>query len=247
MGVARGSAIVGSIAIAFGGEVVAAAPKRERGHGPVVKTTITPTASGDDAHIDWARGLVIAGGIGVADRHAPSPAVARGTARRGAEDAARAAIATALAGVPLATGGTLGDKLADVAVHARIDRAVAAAITLDAEPETDGAWHVMLAVPIETLRSALTGERELPATGDAGATVLVVDNATAAAPGLGWTIRAGGSTFAAPIVWAATPPASAQHAPHVKATSAKAGVIDLGDGAAAAGASAATLFVVVTK
>src|ERR1043165_7863637 len=43
----------------------------------------------DAARVDWAAGLVIAGGTGIADRHAPSPAVALGTSRRGAEDDAR--------------------------------------------------------------------------------------------------------------------------------------------------------------
>ncbi len=40
--------------------------------------------------IDWAAGRVVARGLGLADRQAPNPAVARGPARRTAEEAARA-------------------------------------------------------------------------------------------------------------------------------------------------------------
>src|SRR5438132_5423526 len=64
------------------------------------------------ADVDWGKGLVTAEGVGVADRHAPSPAVARGTSRRGAEDQARRAIAAELGKLPLAAGGKVGDKLA---------------------------------------------------------------------------------------------------------------------------------------
>src|SRR5690349_4314239 len=36
----------------------------------------------DAARVDWAAGRITAGGTGLADRHAPSPAVAPGTSRR---------------------------------------------------------------------------------------------------------------------------------------------------------------------
>src|SRR5262245_48459424 len=119
-----------------------------------------PAAAGaeraaDAARVDWSAGRVIAGGIGIADRHAPSPAVALGTSRRSAEDTARQRIAAALGPVPLAGGGTLADRLGDAAIKARIEAAVEAAITVVAEPETDGSWHVTLAVPLEAIRVAL--------------------------------------------------------------------------------------------
>jgi hypothetical protein len=205
------------------------------------------TPADDAARIDWARGLVIAGGVGIADRHAPSPAVARGTSRRGAEQAARTAIVAALPPLPLAGGGTLADRFADPAIKARVDAAVAQAITLDAEPETDGAWHVVLAVPIEAVRVALDGVRAWPAAGDAGAAVIVVDGAASAVPALGWSVRVGGASLPAAIVFARALPASAKGAPHVKAISAKAGVLELPASPAASSASAATLFVVQTK
>src|SRR5262245_7373588 len=64
------------------------------------------------ARINWAAGWVIAGGTGIADRHAPSPAVALGTSRRGADEAAKRRISAKLGSLPLAAGGTLADKLA---------------------------------------------------------------------------------------------------------------------------------------
>ena len=54
------------------------------------------SAAHAEATVDWARGLVIAEAVGIADRHAPSPAVARGTSRRVAEAFAKKAIATKL-------------------------------------------------------------------------------------------------------------------------------------------------------
>jgi hypothetical protein len=190
-----------------------------------------------DVRIDWARGLVIADAVGVADRHAPNPAVARGTSRRGAEEAAQKQLAAKLDDLPLAGGGKVGDKLTDKAVKARLDRAVEHAIAIAADPETDGAWRVSLAVPMEAVRQAIAGPRVLGG-GDRGPPVIVVEN-VAAKPAVGWTI--GG--HAAPAVWVTEVPAWAKDAPRVKATAAKAGAIDV----AGIDASAATLFVIITK
>jgi hypothetical protein len=189
--------------------------------------------------IDWAKGLVTADGIGIADRHAPNPAVARGTSRRSAEDAARAAIAAKLGELPVAAGGTVATRAKDPAVKARLDDAVAQAIAIDAEPETDGAWRVTMAVPIEAVREALDGPRALPAGGDVGPAVVVVDNAAKAKPAVGWTV---GGQHAA-TVWVSDVPAWAQAAPHVAATKVSGGAIEL----AGTTATAATLFVIVAK
>src|SRR5881396_2317502 len=124
-------------------------------------------AAADDVRVDWASGLVIADGLGIADRHAPSPAVARGTARRPAEDAAKKRLRAHVLDLPLATGGKVGDHVGDAAVKARLDHAIEAAFALAAEPETDGAWHVTMAVPIEAVRQAIAGPRAWPAAGDA--------------------------------------------------------------------------------
>ena len=191
----------------------------------------------DAARVDWAAGRVTAGGTGIADRHAPSPAVALGTSRRSADEAAKRRIAAMLGSLPLASGGTLADKLADRAIQARIDAAVEAAIPLATEPETDGSWHVTLAVPIEAIRLALGEARALPPAGDRGPPVVVVEG-VAARPAIGWTV--GGA--AAATVWVKEVPAWAKDAPRVKARSARAGAID-----ADAPGTAATLYVLVTR
>ena len=178
-----------------------------------------------------------AGGTGIADRHAPSPAVALGTSRRGAEDVARRRIAAKLGSLPLAAGGALADRLADPAVKARVDAAVEAAIPVTAEPETDGSWHVTLAVPLEAIRIALAGPRSLAAAGDRGPPVVVVEG-VAARPAIGWTVA--GVEVA--TVWVREIPAWARDAPRVVARSARAGAID-----AATPGTPATLHVIVAK
>jgi hypothetical protein len=190
----------------------------------------------DAARIDWAAGRVVAGGTGVADRHAPSPAVALGTSRRGAEDLARRRIAGKLGSIPLASGGTLADRLGDAAIKARVDAAVEAAIPIAAEPETDGSWHVTLAVPLEAVRIALGAPRALAPAGDRGPAVVVVDG-VAARPALGWTVAG----IAAATVWVREVPAWAKDAPRVTARSARAGEI----AADAASGTPATLYVLV--
>ena len=191
----------------------------------------------DAARIDWAAGRVTAGGTGIADRHAPSPAVALGTSRRGADEAARRRIAAKLGSLPLAAGGKLADKLADRSNKARIDAAVEAAITIAAEPETDGSWHVTLAVPIEAIRQALGEPRVLPPAGDQGLPVVVVEG-VAAEPSIGWTV--GG--VAAATLWVKEVPAWTKDAPRAKARSAKAGAIEV-----EAHGTAATLYVLVAR
>jgi hypothetical protein len=192
----------------------------------------------DAARIDWAAGRVSAGGTGIADRHAPSPAVALGTSRRGADEAARQRIAGKLGALPLAAGGTLADKLSDRAIQARIAAAVAAAITLAAEPEPDGSWHVTLAVPLDAIRLALGDPRALPPAGDSGPPIIIVEG-VAARPAIGWTVAG----MAAATLWVKDVPAWAKGAPRVTARSAKAGAIDVD----VAPGTAATLYVLVAE
>jgi hypothetical protein len=188
------------------------------------------------ADVDWAKGLVTAPGIGLADRQAPNPAVARGPARRRAEDAARTALAKAVPALPLAGGGTVADKLGDATVKARVDAAVAGAIGVTADPETDGSWRVTMAVPIEAVRQAIAGPRALGAAGDAGPAVVIVEGVTAT-PAIGMTI--GGLTAA--TIWTKDLPAWGKGAPRIKARSVKAGAIEADVGKA----TAATLFVLL--
>lgn len=191
----------------------------------------------DAARIDWAAGWVIAGGTGIADRHAPSPAVALGTSRRGAEEAARQRIARALGALPLAEGGTLASRLSDPEVQARVDAALAAAIEVAAEPETDGSWHVTRAVPLEAIRLALATPRALRPGGDTGPPVVIVEG-VAARPAIGWTV--GGAAVA--TLWVKEVPAWAKTAPRIRARGARRGAIDV-----PATGSPATLYVIVAK
>jgi hypothetical protein len=192
------------------------------------------------AGVDWASGLVTADGLGIADRHAPSPATARGTSRRVAEDAARVELSRAILALPLAGGGTVGKHAGnDPAVKTRLDAAIAHAYSVAAEPETDGAWRVTMAVPIEAVRQALDGPREVAATGDNGPSVIVVDGAAAAKPAIDYAV--GGVHGAA--IFVTDVPAWASTAPHVIASKISAGAID----APATGATPATLFVIVAK
>jgi hypothetical protein len=170
------------------------------------------------AEVDWGKGVVTAEGVGVADRHAPSPAVARGTSRRGAEDQAKKTLATELGKLPLAAGGKVSDKLsAD-----QLAKIAAGAFAVAAEPETDGAWRVTMAAPIEAVRQALAGARAWDAAGDTGPPVVVVEGA-AAKPAVGWKL--GGADAA--TIWVDEVPAWAKDAPRVKAKSAKAGAIEI--------------------
>ncbi len=190
--------------------------------------------------VDWARGLVVAEGIGLADRHAPNPAVARGTSRRDAELAAQKLLAGKVATLPLAIGGTVADRAkGDKAIAARIDAAITHAIVVAADPETDGAWRVTLGVPIEAIRQAITGPRALAAA-DSGPRVVIVEGVAKATPAVGWTV--GGIAAASLWVGAEAVPAWAKDAPRVTAKAAKAGAIDV-DGI---NATPATLFLIIT-
>ena len=210
---------------------------------------VSPLARADsvkpEAAPDWARGLVLASAVGIADRHAPSPVAARGPARRTAEAAARKQLAAALPALPLAEGGTLAGKLADAAVKARVDRAVAAALVVDAEPSTDGSWKVTLAVPIEAIRQALTGPRSGPAfnaggpASDAeGPEIVVITADRAVPPAVGYKL----GKLAAPAVWVKEIPAWARDAPRVAARAGKPGVLELAEPKG----SESTLFVIVS-
>jgi hypothetical protein len=175
-----------------------------------------------DVTVDWATGLVTANGVGIADRHAPNPAVARGTSRRAAEEAARAQLAKGLGALPVAGVGTVATHATGEAKQ-RLERAVADAIAVAAEPQTDGAWTVTMAVPIEAIRQALdAGPREVGKAGDQPPAVVIVDGVKAK-PAIGWTV--GGARAATIWVPGKDLPAWAKDAPHVTSTSATAGAI----------------------
>lgn len=183
---------------------------------------MTSVASAD---VDWARGLITADGVGIANRQAPSPAAAREPARRMAEDAARKQLAAQLPGLPHARGGTVKDvTTADAA--ARIAKAVERAYTISATPQTDGSWTVKLALPLEAVRQALEGKaRSQQPEGDIAPAVVIVEGVTAK-PALGYAI----GHWAPAVIWRKDVPAWARDAPRVKATGEKPGLIEIPDG-----------------
>lgn len=189
------------------------------------------------ADVDWARGLVTADGIGVASRAAPTPASARGPARRMAEEAARKKLAAQLDALPLAAGGTL-EKRAKGDVKAAIERAVAHAIVVAEDPETDGSWRITMAVPLEALRLAIAGGPRAVADDEAGAPPVIVVEADKVKPAIGYEV--GG--IEAATVFVKDVPAWAKDAPRVKAKGVKGGAIDVAS--LPVGASGATLFVI---
>ena len=196
---------------------------------------VASTARGD---VDWAKGLVTADGLGIADRHAPSPAVALSTSRHVAEDAARRVLREQVGTLPVASGGTLATRAKAADVQARVDRAIADAFVVDAEPETDGSWHVTMALPIEAVRQALVGPRTLAPGGDDSVPVVVVDGA-AAKPAMGY--RIGG--FDAAAVFVEDVPGWAHDAPHVRATRGHGDAIELANKLG----GPATVFVIAGK
>ncbi len=183
-------------------------------------------ASAAHADVDWARGLIIAEGVGIANRQAPSPAAAREPARRMAEDAARKQLAAQLPALPLASGGTVKDRLTSTAVAERIAKVVERAYPIAAAPQTDGSWTVTLALPLEAVRLALHGSprSQLP-EGDLAPPVVIVEGVTAK-PALGYAI----GHWAAAVIWRKDVPAWAKDAPRVKATGEKPGLIEIPDG-----------------
>ena len=92
-----------------------------------------------------------------------------------------------------------------------------------------------MAVPIEAVRQAIAGPRDVPEAGDPGPAVVVVDGVTAK-PAVGWTV--GG--IAGATLWTKDVPDWARDAPHVHATAARRGAIEVD----AMPGGPATLFVI---
>ncbi len=187
--------------------------------------------------LDWTVPGVVAEGIGLADRRAPTPDVARAAARtRGIADA-RKRLRAAVENVPWANSKTVG-ALLDAA---QLDAAVAAALVQHAEPQTDGSWRVRLLLPLEVLRQAAQGPRKLEAAGDPATVAVVAIDAkkVAIAPNVGWLFNDGGAPVPCAQRWV-----TRWDGPTIKATAAQAGVITLSK---PAGIKPATLCVIIVS
>ncbi len=191
------------------------------------------------ADVDWQTGMVTARGVGVANRAAPNPATARGPARRLAEDAARRQLAAQVVALPLAGGGTVADRTKDAATRTRLDRAVADALVITAELQTDGSWVLVMGVPTEAVRQALVGARAITlGVKEAGPPVIVVDGFTSA-PAIGWSI----ATVGAATLHVTAIPAWAKGAPHAKVSAITAAEVTI----AGSAGTPSTLFLLLSS
>src|SRR5689334_15712276 len=121
----------------------------------------------DRVEVRWTDARLEAVGAGAADIRAPNADVARVGATRVALEAARARLAKAAADLPVAGGGTVGDRLkADADARARLDAAVARAVDASARYSSDGSVELTVALPLEAVRVALAPPSDPPAASD---------------------------------------------------------------------------------
>jgi hypothetical protein len=152
--------------------------------------------------VDWTAGSIAAPGVAAADLRAPNTEVARVGAERAATERARAALAKAIHGLPLAAGGSVG-------AGAKLDGVLAQARAQDVSYAADGGARVLLAVPLEAIRSALDPPAA-PAFDAKAPTAIIVDaRHLPLRPALGVRVAAGGTTVALPTVFQLTPEAAA--------------------------------------
>jgi hypothetical protein len=169
--------------------------------GPAGAAEAAPwTAAGEGgAGINWSQGIVMAKGVGPADRHTPSPAVARVASRRAAEVQARGKLLKAVKAMKLAGGGTVGDAIdKDKDAKARLEAEIERAVVTESDLITDGSSRVTMVVGIEAVRQALSGVRTV--SGEDQSAVWIVE-ARSAKPAIGWKVKVGGATWEGPMIW----------------------------------------------
>jgi len=135
-------------------------------------------ALGDRGSVDWTRGVILAEGAASADLQAPRPDIARIRAERVARERAAVKLDEQARGLPVAAGGTVGERLeADDAALQRFDRVVARALDESVDYGSDGSVVVVLALPVEAVRGALVGPSAAPAEQTATALLIVATSA----------------------------------------------------------------------
>jgi hypothetical protein len=208
-------------------------------------------ASGADAgaDVDWARGLVIVKAVGTADRHAPGPGVARVSSLREAEDRATEALVAEAEQLPGV--GTL-----DASARARLEASAAAAVDVDTQWLPDGSVRIERGLPIEAVRQAIAGPREVsPAWAgatdakDAPTAIIVDATGTKLTPRVGVALGDGTTEVALPTVWRTKKPGDKDPVLGAEPVRVKAKKLDgatlVVDGVDLAAASAAGALVVV--
>ena len=149
--------------------------------------------------LDWSAGLLIAKAVGLADRRAPAPDVARAAARSRGVAQARLRLGAALLELPWANGKTTAAQLSAGQLTMLVD----AATVRMAQPQTDGGWHIELQLPVEVVRQAVSGTRALSHNGDdATVSVVVLDaRKLSLQPSVGLQVNDGGTTRACATRW----------------------------------------------
>ncbi len=139
--------------------------------------------------VNWTRGVILAEGAASADLQAPRARIARVRAERIARERATAKLAEQARALPVAAGGTVGERLdADEVARRRFDRAVARALDERVDYDSDGSVNVVLALPVEAVRSAVHGPSAAPEE-DEPTALLIVATSVMKRPEVGVGIR----------------------------------------------------------
>jgi hypothetical protein len=177
------------------------------------------------AAVDWQKGLLVARGAAAADLRAPSPDIARVAAERAARGDLEKRLRAALRGLPIAGGGTVGGRAdKDARAKAALDEIVEGTLP-ERTLHSDGSVTVQVTVPLRRVVESVLGAA---AETEERATLLLVDaRKVKARPALGWRVRAGDVTRAAPTYFAGEAPAEAGagEALRARATAARDGVL----------------------
>lgn len=149
--------------------------------------------------LDWSAGVIIAHGVGLADRRAPVFDVARAAARSRGVAQARLRLGGALLELPWANGKSTAAQLSAGQLTMLVD----AATVRTALPQTDGGWHIELQLPVEVVRQAAHGNRMLPRNGDdATVSVVALDaRKLSLQPAVGLQVNDGGTTCDCATRW----------------------------------------------
>jgi hypothetical protein len=125
--------------------------------------------------IDWTRGVAVVATAAGATLRAPNPQVARLSAERLARRRATERLRKALAGLPVAGGATVGERLGgDADAWGWLDKAVAQAGAEAARYASDGGVELRLRLPLRDVARALGGEAGEASGGAARGRIAIV-------------------------------------------------------------------------
>jgi hypothetical protein len=186
------------IALAFGPVSTLSAQTSPRRAVPGKDTLEVALSSA--ATVDWTAGELRVYAVGLADRRAPTPDIARPAALARAQAKARELLMIEITKLPWADGKTVAEHL----TATQRNEAVSLAQVTSATPQVDGGWQITMNLPLEIVRQLAQGPRSV-AIGNSEPTVsenIVVDGRSLAlVPALGLVISSGTDKFDCPIAW----------------------------------------------